>query len=224
MNALRMIPNDSSNIAPLFHQNAESLVNEINWFVQIVNKRLRTYFGEDKMAITGDTDTLSSAIHSNADINPPDFSNDHSVYAEFIKYYQLNKNERLLLILALIPHVQPQLLDVFYSANKATGRGYTEFGGIKGARHGGFIPTIETALFVLGGNDLSKRFRMNKLFEPDHIFLAHNIISIDPSSGSEPFYSSAITISEEYVDFSPWPFPQTAILNGMARRLTTAMD
>ena len=150
-------------------------------------------------------------------------SNDHSVYAEFVKYYQLNKNERLLLILALIPHVQPQLLDVFYSVNKATGRGYTEFGGIKGTRHGGFIPTIETALFVLGGNDLSKRFRMNKLFEPDHIFSGHNIISIDPSAGSEPFYSSAITVSEEYVDFftmGHFRKPQFS-MEFPARRLTT---
>jgi hypothetical protein len=235
MNALRMIPTDSSNIAPLYHQNAESLVNEINWFIQIVNKRLHTYFGEDKMVMTGDqpavaTDTLSYTFErtgtDNGDINPPDFSNDHSVYAEFVKYYQLNKNERLLLILALIPHVQPQLLDVFYSVNKATGRGYTEFGGIKGTRHGGFIPTIETALFVLGGNDLSRRFRMYKLFEPDHIFSGHNIISIDPSTGSEPFYSSAITISEEFVDFfttGHFRKPQFS-MEFPARRLTTSME
>jgi hypothetical protein len=104
-------------------------------------------------------------------LQPPDISSDESVYAEFVKYYSLTTDERLLLMLALIPHLQPQLLDVFFSTNKKNGRGYTEFGGIKGSRHGGFIPTIETALFILAGNDLAQRFRLHKLFEPDHILL-----------------------------------------------------
>lgn len=232
MNAMRVIESDPSNIAPVFHQNAESLVNEINWFVQTVNDRLRDYFGEQ--TVSGDQNNGAAdavSFHKEqqgypAENNPPDLANDHSVYADFVKYYQLNKNERLLLMLALIPHVQPQLLDVFYAANKSTGRGYTEFGGIKGSRHGGFIPTIETALFVLGGNDLSKRFRMYKLFEPDHIFLAHNIISIDPSPGSEPFYSSTISISDEYVDFfttGHFRKPQFS-MEFPARRLTTGME
>ena len=235
MNAVRMVETDSSNVGPLFQQNAESLVNEINWFVQIVNDRLQQYFGEERITISNEGSSIrsspilsgdSSTSQGTQDIVPPDFEGDRSVYAEFIKYYQLNTEERLLLILALIPHVQPQLLDVFYTTNKATGRGYTEFGGIKGIRHGGFIPTIETALFVLGSSDLSKRFRMYKLFEPDHIFSAHNIITIDPSSGSDPFYSSAITVSDEYVDFfttGHFRKPQFS-MEFPARRLTTAMD
>ena len=98
-------------------------------------------------------------------------------------------------MLALVPHVQPHLLDVFFASNKLLGRGYTEFGGIKANRHSGFLPTIETALFILASNDLTKRFSLHKLFEPDHVFIAHNIIVLEKGQGGETFYSSAINIS-----------------------------
>jgi len=59
----------------------------------------------------------------------------------------MNPPERLVFLLALAPHVKPQLLDVFFEANDALRRGYTEFGGVKGQLHNGFLPTLETALF-----------------------------------------------------------------------------
>jgi hypothetical protein len=178
-------------------QNAESLAAEINWFAQVVNQRLQVYAaGEDagKSLLVTDNNNEERPL-------PPDLSGDGSVYAEFVKYYQLSQDERLLLMLALIPQVQPHLLDVFFSVNRTFGRGYTEFGGIKANRHSGFIPTIETALFILAGNDLTKRFRLYRLFEPDHIFLAHHIIMLDQGQGNESFYSSAVHISDEFLDF-----------------------
>ena len=52
------------------------------------------------------------------DISTPDLTNDHSVYADFVNYYKLSKDERFILMLAFIPHLQPHLLDVFFSVNK----------------------------------------------------------------------------------------------------------
>ncbi|MFZ2406907.1 MAG: hypothetical protein WAW41_17360, partial [Methylobacter sp.] len=138
--------------------NADSLAREIAWFSQVVNGRLREYFstphaetkeGENQrwfdrfFSTTGGAGNTQQAPSGN-DVGtafsvaaPPDLSQDHSVYAEFINYYRLSSDERLLLMLAIIPHIQPHLLDVFFSANKALGRGYTEFGGVKGNRHSG---------------------------------------------------------------------------------------
>lgn len=200
--------NDKSAGGSLLNQNADSLSNEINWFARVVNARLHGYFPKENFEINESKDRSEIVTVDAGNANPafdttvPDLGSDHSVYADFVKYYKLTRDERLLLMLAVIPHLQPHLLDVFFAINKATGRGYTEFGGLKGSRHSGFIPTIETALFLLAGNGLAHRFRLYKLFEPDHIFLAHNIITIDHSSGNnEPYYSSSIGISEEYVDF-----------------------
>ncbi len=209
---------DIKNNEDRISQNAQCLAAEINWFTRVVNHRLREYFvkpeegnadkngkqngfeGFFEKDVTKITH-LKSSDTDEEDIAPSVLLDDVSVYAEFVKYYQLNESERLLLVLALIPHVQPHLLDVFFSVNKSVGRGFTEFGGIKANRHSGFIPTIETALFILAGNDLSKRFRLYKLFEPDHIFQAHNIISFEKGDGNESFYCNAITISDEYLDF-----------------------
>jgi hypothetical protein len=226
-------------------RNAETLAREIAWFARVVNERLQDYFPREKLEIQEEkeyswinkilnrTDSrkqpheethTTDRLYDKSSI--PDLAQDTSVYAEFVNYYKLNADERLVLILAIIPHVQPHLLDVFFSINKPLGRGYTEFGGVKGNRHGGFIPTIETALFLLAGNDLSYRFRVYRLFEPDHIFSAHNIINLEQGPGGEPFYSSSILISEEYVDFFTTGNIRkpTFSMEFPARRLTTKME
>lgn len=227
--------------------NAETLAREIRWFAQVTNDRLRDYFprpiveatdekdprwyekivpkgrGRTDIPLTGSNVPLALG-YSGA--TQPDLTNDRSVYGEFVNYYKLGRDERLLLTLAIIPHVQPHLLDVFLSLNKALGRGYSEFGGLKGNRHGGFIPTIETALFLLAGNDLARRFRLYRLFEPDHVFSAHGILVFDQEGrGNEPFFSSAIHLSDQYVDFftkGTVRKPQFSI-EFPAKRLTTEM-
>jgi hypothetical protein len=184
-------------------KNAESLYKEIEWFTRVVNKRLEQHF---RATGTGPEETQKKEPPAAEEVNgypaPPGLQEDISVYAEFVKYYHLSADERLLLMLALTPHIQPHLLDVFFSLNKATGRGYTEFGGIKGNHHGGFLPTFETALFLIAGNNLEKRFRTVKLFEPDHFLWNHGIlVPGGESTSAEPYYSNPINLSDEYIDF-----------------------
>ncbi len=226
--------------------NAETLSNEVNWFAQVVNSRLKNHFPEEKIEIVQEepqnwlgkifggkqTETVlkdkrvKKRVQASSKIILPDLSNDTSVYGEFVNYYQLTEEERFMLTLAIIPQILPNLLDVFFSVNKALGRGYTEFGGVKGKRHSGFIPTVETYLFLLGGNNLDTRFQLYKLFEPDHVFSAHGIISFDQGMENESFYSSSILISDEYVDFFTTGNirkPQFSMAFP-AKRLTTKMD
>lgn len=232
----------------LLSQNAESLSSEINWFAQYVNSHLKNYFPKEEATVKSEpvaeektSGWWNKIMHPKAeplllpekteasqiiDTTPPDLTNDKSVYAEFVKYYKLSTHERLVLILALIPNIQPQLLDVFLSANKNIGRGYTEFGGLKANRHSGFLPTVETALFLLAGTDLNQRFRMYSLFEPDHFFSAHNILQIDTSGSSESFYSGQLSLTDEYIDFfttGNLRKPQFS-MDFPARRLHTALD
>ena len=178
--------------------NAHTLHKEFEWFARLIEVRMKLYFGED---------CEYSSIY---DIVPPDTSNDTSMYAGFINYYKLHIPERIILLLSLCPHVKPQLLDVFLSENTHTRRGYTEFGGIRGNQHGGFIPTAETAAFLIAGKNLAERFDVYTYFGEEHFFSRHGILSMSSSeqNRSEPLFSSVLQLSREYISYftsgEPW--------------------
>ena len=169
--------------------NAIDLIKEIEWFGTVLETRLKLYFEED---------CLYKDI---TEIEAPDTGEQQSVFSEFIRFYKLSFHERLVLMLALLPHVNPQLLDVFFIRNKTSERGHTEFGGLKGTAHSGFLPTGETALFLLAGTDLGRRFKMQQLFDADHVFRTHNILWLSSSPASGPVFSGQLLINDEYIDF-----------------------
>ena len=107
------------------------------------------------------------------------------------------------MILAIAPHVKPEVLDVFFIEKKEIGQRFTQFGGFSGSNHRGFIPTAETAAFIIAGENLSKRFILSELFEDDHFFKRHNILQLDhdQTSKREPFWSAPLTISKEYLSY-----------------------
>lgn len=173
----------------LHHQNAVDLLQEIEWFGKVVDTRLKLYLGEQ---------CDYSSIY---EIAPPEYPATASVFAEFIQHYQLSFNERILLLLALLPHIYPQTLDIFIRQRQGSDRGRTEFGGVKGLAHNGFLPTGETALFLLAGNDLGRRFKMQQLFDEGHIFQRHHIVYLASQPPNEPMFSAQLLINDEYVDF-----------------------
>src|SRR5690349_1759590 len=101
-----------------FHLNALDLLDEINWFEKVLQTRLKLYFGEE------------CEYESIYDVEPPQSDHKDSVFSEFIQFYQLSFSERLILVLALLPHIAPQLLDVFFIKTTLKDRGVTEFGGL----------------------------------------------------------------------------------------------
>lgn len=167
--------------------NARDLDLELDWFAQVLEARL----------------TLSCATGSEQPppqiIPPPDLRASNSWYARFIAHYGFADNERLVLLLALIPHIRPQMLDVLWSRNQTIERGFTEFGGVQGTSHGGFLPTGETAVFLLAGDDLAARFAAMSLFAVDHVFARHAILHLAPVAVGEPQLSGALVLSSEYV-------------------------
>ncbi|WPD22066.1 MAG: hypothetical protein SD837_17905 [Candidatus Electrothrix scaldis] len=169
--------------------NAVSLERECAWFEQVLNTAISLYFKQEE----------NPACQAITDIPLPDLSNDQSPYARTILKYNLNFTERAVLILALIPHLHPQILDIFFTNNKNFDRVYTEFGGLKGDAHGGFLPTAETAAFILAGNDLVRRFELLPIFDREHPFARQNILRVEQQSSNEPFFSGALVISSEYL-------------------------
>lgn len=112
---------------------------------------------------------------------------------------EVSLHERIILMLALMPHIHPQALDIFFVPNRNVDRPYTEFGGWKGVSHGGFLPTGETAAFIIAADDIGKRKEVIKYFQKDHWFYTKNILRLEDSGDGEPFLSGQLRLSEEFL-------------------------
>lgn len=168
--------------------NARDIGAELDWFRQIL--KIRSKLNAREEAETSDVYT----------IKPPVFNGSRSAYARFIKEHKLDFEERFLLILALVPHIKPELLDLFLAKNKTTQQIYTEFGGKKGKNHLGFIPTGETAAFILAGRDLERRFSIENAFDADRTFSRHDILRLEEMESGEPHLSGALQLSRQVLD------------------------
>jgi len=166
-------------------KNANTLNKELDWMERIIAFRFNSYFeGTKKENLT-------------PELIPPKIENDSSVFAKFISHYELAPIERLAIILVLSPHLRPEALDCFFKKNKKYSRGFTEFGGIAGKQHSGFIPTAETLVFISGGSDLFSRLQVMKLFHADHLFAKHNILKLNSAAPNEPILSGTMELSQE---------------------------
>ena len=171
-----------------YQKNAASLDRELTWFGKVVEIRIALYFEHENDFI------------SIYDASPPDLKNDDSIFAGIIRENGLGFDERIILILSLIPHIRPQILDTFFIHNKNFNRAFTEFGGLTGKSHGGFLPTGETVAFILAGQELEKRFEITCLFDSDHFFKQKNILKLKHLNENEPLFSGSLIISTEFLN------------------------
>ncbi len=164
---------------------------EFDWLFKIIEQRLNNYF-HDKPFITP---------------VPPSPGDSENVYHRFIREFNLGGDERIVLLLAMAPHVRPQLLDVFFTQNKELSRGFTEFGGLQGKSHSGFLPTVETAIFVLAGHSLERRISIMGLFDPDHVFFKFHMLHLHDVETDEPFTARRLDVCEDFLNQSLYSRP-----------------
>ncbi len=190
--------------------NSKAIENEIAWFQHVLEHRFAQHGAQ----------AVARAEH----LPPPPPLDPETAYGSALA--QFDPHERLVLILALIPQLAPEMLDPFLLQNQAIGRRFSEFGGYVGQTHAGFLPTIETALFLLAGSDHSQRLALRRLFAPGHKFQTHGILLLDHRHSDEPVASSLLRLSPEYLErllgggeYLPQPGPDFP-----AQRITTALE
>lgn len=172
------------------HANALSLEREIAWFTRLLNQRVDSYFAQEGPAVELPAPT------------PPDLSDDPSLYAQTVRACGadgMSLAERVVLLLALLPNIRPQTLDLLLTQNKLIERSFTEFGGLRGPAHNGHLPTCETALFILAGDDQRRRFELMRLFEPDHFFAQQSMVRVVPPEPGEPMLRAALVIESTWL-------------------------
>lgn len=167
--------------------NAIAIDRELAWFEQLLLLRGKISFEQ------------SVSEEELQKLEAPVIENDDSHYAGLIKKHHMGFEERLVLILALIPHVKPGLLDMLNLKNTLYDIPFTEFGGLKPAHSKGYLPTGETAVFLLAGSNLVKRFKVQMLFESDHFFRREGLLSLEKRSATDPILLGQLSLSLEYL-------------------------
>ncbi|AFD07193.1 ATP-binding protein [Solitalea canadensis] len=153
---------------------------------ETIDRRLQLFFQKDTAAPFAYPEIVLEDI--NAPIN------------RFLVHYQVNIEEYIVLLLALTPHIQPNFFDAIIQTYLPNGGDFAEIGGVKGNNHRGTIPTGETALFILGGNDITKRMQVAHYFSPDHFFAKEHILSLEQLRDGEPRMSGKIILQPDYID------------------------
>ncbi|MEN8229433.1 MAG: ATP-binding protein [Bacteroidota bacterium] len=118
----------------------------------------------------------------------------------FLINFKPNVEEFIILLLALVPHIRPNLLDSIVQKHIPAGGDFPEIGGVKGENYRGMLPTGESAQFILFGNDVANRLRITHYFSENHFFRKKNILHIDQVKSGEPVMSGKIILSQEYVE------------------------
>ena len=127
-------------------------------------------------------------------------SSDATPFANFVRNYEVNADEVILLILALAPHIIPGFLDQLVHRHLPNGGELVEFGGIKGKNHRGTLATGETALFVLAGIDPVERLACICTFGEEQFLFRHKILSLEAINSGEPRLSGRLLMEVEFVE------------------------
>jgi hypothetical protein len=130
----------------------------------------------------------------------PKQPNDESPSARFLAQHKPTGDEYVLLLLALVPHLQPQFFTQLMAEHLPEGGDFPEFGGVRGTHHRGLLPTGETAQFVLAGDDLEKRLQVQHLLGAEHWFARQRILTLEPVREGEPPLSGRLLLDAEVVE------------------------
>jgi len=191
--------------------NIVTAIAELAWLEAVIDIRFAPYSKSGVPTVPG-----TAAIPP-----PPKLSRGDGPYADLVRKLAAGPAERLVLALALAPHMAPELLDPFFLLNAATGRRFAEFGGLIGQSHAGFLPTAQTALFLLAGDELAARIAHQLVFSPASSLLRHGTVLIEHRHPDEPPMAAGLRLSARGLhdllhggEYAPPPssdFPATLI-------------
>ena len=163
--------------------NARALERDIAWLSQWLEARFSHYFSQPTTPFEPPP--------------APSLTSSGCAYETLLREYDFDTEERLVLMLALMPPLRPQGLDLLLTQNQVQAKRFTEFGGWKGKTHEGFLPTCETAAFLLAGDDLAHRIEVAGMFDESHPFMRSRLVRLEHGGDGEPPFTARLTIAPD---------------------------
>ena len=152
---------------------------ELSWLEKVIVTRLKVYFRQEV-----DCDDIFA-------IEPPTIEGEKGAYPAFIAKHALGFEERLCLILSFVPTLKPQMLDCFNVKNEDTGKRFAEFGCVETGAAGILVPTFETLLFILAGDDITAKVRYSVSISQGVLF-RNRIVVLEQVDGLAPMHFSLL--------------------------------
>lgn len=165
-----------------------SLEFQISSLAEFISRRIISFFEQD-----GNPNKIDIPILFKED-KPSSYLN------KFVHQHQLTHQEQTLLMISLVPHLQANFYDKILQESLPQAGDFPQIGGTRGKNFRGFLPTGQTLLFLLAGEDLEKRLEVQQLFNENHLFAKKHILWLEDVSEGEPIMSGRIILSQEYID------------------------
>lgn len=123
-----------------------------------------------------------------------------SELSRFFRENSLSDPEMITVLLALAPHLLPDFFNSVVFSFFPNGGDFPEFGGAKGKNHRGILPTGETVLYVLAGNDPDLRSAFVHFFSEDHLFAKKNLLYLEDVPPGEPQMSGRLVMEQDFIE------------------------
>jgi len=108
--------------------------------------------------------------------------------------------EQQLLAVALSPYIFPAFYDRIIQEFLPNGGDIIEMGGVKNTgNHRGFLPTGETALFIIAGDDIESRLEVQRLLNGESRLVQEGVIYLEAVKEGEPPMSGRLVITPEWL-------------------------
>ncbi len=120
---------------------------------------------------------------------------------EFISSHHLSDDEQLILLLALAPHLYADFFDRLIQPFIHESGDFSQLGGVRSLAGRNFLPTGETAAFLIAGGDLKKRLEVIALFGNQHTFDRRNILYLQEVEAGEPVLNGRIILYDEVIEW-----------------------
>lgn len=183
---------------------------ELQYLTKLIRYRMGKYIDENSV---------------NIEPEMPDLQYWQLPMKDFIRSHGLNKAETLVLLVAIAPHVQPDLFDTAIE-NTLHGSGdFPKIGGVRGKNFRGFLPTGQTFLFLSGTDNWKDSQDAQEIFWSSHMLGKKKVLWLEDLQTGEPYMSGRIILSQDYIETFTYgrPVPPHFSITFPAKLITTKL-
>lgn len=189
---------------------AATLPMELQYLDTLIRFRLGKYFEENG---------------NNIEPEMPDLQYWQLPMKDFIRTHNLNKQETLAILIAITPHVQPDLFDAAIESTMRGSGDFPKIGGVRGKNFRGFMPTGQTFLFLSGSDNWKDIQEAQEIFWSNNVLVKKKVLWLEDLQPGEPLMSGRIILSQDYIETFTYgrPVPPHFSMTFPAKLITTKL-